>query len=233
MPSLTVRRESWPIRGKFTISRGSRTAAEVVVAELSDGDLRGRGECVPYARYGESVDSVVEAIEGVRSDLANGLDREALQGRLPAGAARNALDCAFWDLEAKRAGKRVWDLIGLDAPEPVATAFTLSLDDPPQMALQAKQNAERPLLKLKLAGPEDLDRVAAVRTNAPRARIIVDANEGWDAATYKALAPQFKDLGVEIVRRIDKYYEDRGDAFYLRLGDEASLVERLSSLLRR
>jgi L-alanine-DL-glutamate epimerase-like enolase superfamily enzyme len=201
MLSLTVRRESWPIRGRFTISRGSRTAAEVVVAELAEGELRGRGECVPYPRYDETPEGVVETIESVRADLANGLDRAALQERLPAGAARNALDCAFWDLEAKRAGRRVWDLLGLPEPGPVPTAYTLSLDDPPVMALAAKQNADRPLLKLKLAGPEDLDRVAAVRTNAPKARIIVDANEGWDAAAYKALAPQFKDLGVEMIEQ--------------------------------
>ncbi len=210
MTDLTVRRESWPIQGSFTISRGSRTAVEVVVVELSDGAHRGRGECVPYARYGETVESVTEAIEGLREELAQGLDRAALQARLTAGAARNGLDCAFWDLEAKRAGKRAWELLGLDAPEPLATAYTLSLDTPARMAVAAKRNAERPLLKLKLAGPEDLDRVAAVRSNAPDTRIIVDANEGWNAAEYTALAPQLKELGVEMIEQPLPAGDDEG-----------------------
>lgn len=201
MPDLTVRRESWPVRGRFTISRGSRTAAEVVVVELHDGDRCGRGECVPYPRYGESLDSVVETIEALRPDLAAGLDRAGLDTRLPAGAARNALDCALWDLAAKRAGRRVWDVAGLPAPEPVASAFTLSLDTPARMAVAAREHAGRPMLKLKLAGPEDLDRVAAVRSNAPRSRLIVDANEGWTAAQYEALAPQLRDLGVEMIEQ--------------------------------
>jgi len=210
MPTLTVRRESWPIRGSFTISRGSRTEAEVVVAELTEGDHRGRGECVPYPRYGESVDGVIREIEALADALANGLDRDGLQQRLPAGAARNALDCAFWDLEAKRAGRRVWQLAGLASPEPVATAYTLSLEAPAKMAVAARGHADRPLLKLKLSGPDDLDRVAAVRSNAPEARIVVDANEGWTVEQYRALAPDLKDLGVDMIEQPLPAGDDEG-----------------------
>jgi L-Ala-D/L-Glu epimerase len=202
---LKARSESWPIRGSFTISRGSKTTADVVVVELGrDGDtgpVVGRGEAVPYARYGESMQSVLDQIESLHGPLAEGLDRQGLQTLLPAGAARNAVDLAFWDLECKRAGKRHWELAGLPAPGPVTTAYTLSLDTAENMGRKAAENAERPLLKLKLAGPEDLDRVVAVRRNAPRARIIVDANEGWTAAQYVDLAPKLLDLGVEMIEQ--------------------------------
>ncbi|MGP1255349.1 MAG: N-acetyl-D-Glu racemase DgcA [Kiloniellales bacterium] len=199
---LTVRRESFPTRGSFTISRGSRTAVEVVLVELQAGGRRGRGECVPYARYGETVEGVMADIESLRGELEAGrLDRQALQQALPAGAARNALDCAFWDLEAKQAGKRVWELAGLPAPGPLTTAYTLSLDTPDKMGAVAAANAERPLLKLKLAGPEDLARVEAVRAGAPKAKLVVDANEGWDAGSYAEIAPELARLGVALVEQ--------------------------------
>ena len=201
MTDLTVRTESWPIRGGFTISRGSKTSAEVVVVELSAGDFRGRGECVPYARYGETLEGVVAAIEALRPALAGSLDRIGLQQALPAGAARNALDCAFWDLAAKQAGRRVWDLLGLPAPGPMMTAFSLSLDSPENMASAAAKNAWRPLLKLKLAGPEDLARVEAVRAAAPETRLIVDANEGWSPGDYAELATPLSVLGVEMIEQ--------------------------------
>jgi L-alanine-DL-glutamate epimerase-like enolase superfamily enzyme len=201
MLSLTVKAESWPIRGSFTISRGSRTEAHVVVAELGDGGCTGRGECVPYARYGETTESVVSGIEGMAPEIAAGLDRQALQSAMPPGAARNALDCAFWDLEAKRAGRRVWELAGLDAPEPLTSAYTLSLDSPEKMHAAARENAGRPLLKLKLAGPDDLQRVEAVRTGAPEAAIIVDANEGWTVEVYARLAPELSALGVKMIEQ--------------------------------
>ena len=201
MPTMTVRRESWPIRGTFTIARGSRTAAEVVVVELRDGAHLGRGECVPYPRYGESVESVMAVLDGFKSHIEGAIDRAGLHDMMPPGAARNAADCALWDLDAKRAGQRVWDLAERAAPEAVPTAYTLSLDSPPRMAVMARKSANRPLLKLKMGGPEDLARVAAVRTNAPNARIIVDANEGWTAAQYRALAPELKDLGVEMIEQ--------------------------------
>ena len=207
---LEVRRESWPIAGKFTISRGSKTTAEVVVAELSAGGQTGRGECVPYARYGESVEGVIEQIESQRAALAVGADRAALQSALPPGAARNALDCAFWDLEAKTSGKRVWELAGLPDPVLIKTVYTLSLDSVENMAAAAERNADRPLLKLKLAGPDDLDRVRAVRAAAPGAKIVVDANEGWTIDQYVAFAPQLAEIGVTMIEQPLPAGEDAG-----------------------
>ena len=151
MAVLSLEREAWPVRGAFTISRGSRTEAEVVVAELREGEHRGRGECVPYSRYGETLESVIVQLQGLEDAIASGLDSDRLQDALAPGAARNALDCAFWDLDAKCSGKRVWELAGLPAPEPLTSAYTLSLDTPEKMQIAAMENASRPLLKLKLA----------------------------------------------------------------------------------
>jgi L-alanine-DL-glutamate epimerase-like enolase superfamily enzyme len=177
---LSVRIERWALAGAFTISRGTKTEAVVVAVELRDGTHRGRGECVPYARYGETPDGVAAAIEAMRPVLSRGLDRAALQALMPAGAARNALDCACWDLAAKQAGRRVHDLAGLAAPSPLITAYTLSLASPAAMTEAAKQAASRPLLKVKLGGGDDDGaRIAAVRRAAPDAELIVDANEGW------------------------------------------------------
>ena len=202
MPHLTVSRESWRIQGSFSISRGTRTSAEVLLVTLLDEGATGVGECVPYARYGETLDSVSQQIEGLRADIEAGrLDRNSLQEVLPPGAARNALDCAFWDLEAKRSGKRVWEIAGLPQPAPVTTAYTLSLDTVEAMAAKAAANADRPLLKLKLAGPEDLERVRAVREAAPGASLIVDANEGWTLEVYRDLAPQLVALGVVMIEQ--------------------------------
>lgn len=201
MPALSVAREVFPVEGSFTIARGSRTEAVVVTATLSDGAHEGRGECVPYARYGETVEGVVAAIEAMRPALGAGLDRAGLQAAMPAGAARNALDCAFWDLAAKQAGRRVWEIAGLEPPRPVVTAFTLSLAPPDEMRAKAAANAGRPLLKVKLGGEGDLERLRAVRAGAPDATIIVDANEGWTAEDYAALAPQLSALGVAMVEQ--------------------------------
>jgi L-alanine-DL-glutamate epimerase-like enolase superfamily enzyme len=201
MRQLTVRAESWPIAGTFTISRGSKTAADVVVVEIRDGGHVGRGECVPYPRYGETIAGATAAIEAVRPEIERGLDRAALQTGMKAGAARNAVDCALWDLEAKQAGRPVWQLAGLTPPQAATTAYTLSLDTVENMAAAARANADRPLLKLKLSGPGDLDRVRAVHENAPRARLIVDANEAWTPEIYTALAPQLAPLGVELIEQ--------------------------------
>ncbi len=176
---LSVRIERWPLAGAFTISRGSKTEAVAVVAELSDGPYRGRGESVPYARYGETPDGIVAAIEAMRPALRRGLDRAALQDAMPPGAARNALDCAYWDVNAKQIGRRVHELAGLPKPAPRVTAYTISLAAPSAMAEAAKRAAARPLLKVKLGGEGDGERIAAVRRAAPRAELIVDANEGW------------------------------------------------------
>ena len=185
---LSVRIERWPLAGAFTISRGSKTEAVVVVAELSDGTHRGRGECVPYARYGETPDGIVAAIEAMRPALRRGLDRAALQRAMPAGAARNALDCAYWDVNAKAvrpSGLSNWP--GLVRPRHVVTAYTISLGSPAAMAEAAERAAARPLLKVKLGGgDDDGERIAAVRRAAPRAELIVDANEGWTADNLAA-----------------------------------------------
>ena len=201
MTSLEVAVETWPVRGAFTISRGSRTEATVIVARLVGDGVEGRGECVPYARYGESVESVKAQIEDLADRIVSGLDRLELQEVLPPGAARNALDCAFWDLEAKQMGKRAWELAGCPASVVLTSAFTLSLDTPEAMQQAARDNATRPLLKLKLAGPDDLDRVRAVREGAPQSDLIVDANEGWTAETYAALAPDLAGLGVKMIEQ--------------------------------
>lgn len=201
MLMLTVEEQVFPLAEVFTISRGSRTEARVVVATLSDGVHTGWGECVPYAHYGESVESVIAQIESMREPLAQGLDRIALQSRLPAGAARNALDCAFWDLEAKTVGKPVWELAGLTEPGAEISAFTLSLESPEAMREKARCHADKPLLKLKLGGEGDIERLRAVREGAPAARIIVDANEGWDLTAYRELAPVLVELGVSMVEQ--------------------------------
>src|SRR5882672_6466067 len=195
--SLAVRIEHWPIAGSFTISRGAKTQAAVVVAELSDGHHRGRGECVPYARYGETVDGVAETITALADEIARGLDRSALQKAMRPGAARNALDCAFWDLSAKRAGKPVHELVGLPPPKPLVTAYTISLAEPDVMAQQAAKAAGRTLLKVKLGSADDRARIMAVRQAAPQAELIVDANEGWTADNLAACAQ----AGVTLVEQ--------------------------------
>jgi len=201
MRQVTVRQESWPLRSIFRISRGSYTEVTVVVVEIQERQAVGRGECRPYARYGETPSGVVAAIEDIISDLAAGLERDELIDRLPPGAARNAIDCALWDLAAKRMGQPVWKLAGLLPPEPLISAYTLSIDSPANLAEAAKAHSWRPLLKLKLAGEGDLDRVAAVRANAPKAHLIVDANEAWNIADYENLAPELARLGVEMLEQ--------------------------------
>jgi len=206
--ALEAAHEPYPIRGAFTISRGAKRVADVVVgvlsATLADGrTVRGRGECVPYARYGETVEGVLTAIRAQSAAIAAGLDRRALQQAMPPGAARNALDCAFWDLEAKASGLPAWRLAGLDRPpQPVTTAFTLSLDTPDAMGAAAANCGAFPLLKLKLGGAaDDIARVAAVRRGAPAARLVVDANEGWTMAQLETMAPQLAALGVDLIEQ--------------------------------
>ena len=203
--TLSVAVERFPISGSFSISRGAKTEAVVVVATISDGHQAGCGECVPYARYGESIDSVTAAIEAMRGALADGLDRVGLQQAMPPGAARNALDCAFWDLEAKRSGRRVHELAGLPVPQPLTTAFTISLADPQTMAQAAARAAHRPLLKIKLGGNAthggDPARIAAVRGAAPHATLIVDANEGWAEADLAANLDACAEAGVALVEQ--------------------------------
>jgi L-Ala-D/L-Glu epimerase len=199
---LSVRIERWPLAGAFTISRGTKTEAVVVVAELTDGTHRGRGEAVPYARYGETPDGIVAAIEAMRPTLRQGLSRADLQDAMPAGAARNALDCAYWDVNAKAAGRRAYEMAGLVAPQPRITAYTISLAAPAAMAEAAERAAVRPLLKVKLGGGEgDESRIAAVRRAAPRAELIVDANEGWTAENLVQNLAACADAGVTLIEQ--------------------------------
>jgi L-alanine-DL-glutamate epimerase-like enolase superfamily enzyme len=198
---LSVRIERWPLAGAFTISRGTKTEAVVVVAELSDGTHRGRGESVPYARYGETPDGVVAAIEVLRPALRRGLTRADLQSAMPAGAPRNALDCAYWDVNAKAAGRPVHELAGLVAPQPRITAYTISLASPAVMAEAAERAADRPLLKVKLGSDDDGTRIAAVRRAAPRAELIVDANEGWTGDNLAQNLAACADAGVTLIEQ--------------------------------
>jgi len=198
---LSARVERWPIRGGFTISRGSKQEAVVVVAAISDGSCKGHGECVPYARYGESVEGVVQAIEACGPVLAQGLDRAGLQAMLPPGAARNAVDCALWDLEAKMSGRSAAELAGLAPLRAVETAFTNSLAAPEDMAARALAAAHYPLLKLKLGGDGDEERLAAVRQAVPNARLIADANEAWRASNLERLLAAAKAARVELIEQ--------------------------------
>jgi L-alanine-DL-glutamate epimerase-like enolase superfamily enzyme len=216
MRQLTVYSESWPLRSVFRIARDSYTDITVVVVEIRDGLALGRGECRPYGRYGESPESVIAAVESLRLAVESGLGREELQAIVSAGAARNALDCALWDLEAKQTGQPVWQLARLAEPQPVTTAYTLGIDSPAKMAAQAEQHADRPLLKLKLAGKGDLERVQAVRAAVPNARLIVDANEAWQRDDYLSLAPAFAKLGVEMLEQPFPAGADRSLAHYPR-----------------
>ena len=194
---LTINRDVFPLAQVFTISRGSRTEAKVLSVKISRGGVEGWGESVPYARYNETAASVSAQIES----LPEKFDRQSLYELLPAGAARNAVDCALWDLEAKQSGLRVWQLAGLTAPGPEITAYTLSLDSSENMRAQAAEHAHRPLLKIKLGTPDDMPRLEAVRAGAPHSDIIVDANEGWSAEVYADLAPHLLRLDVKLVEQ--------------------------------
>lgn len=199
--NLAVKVERWPIRGGFAISRGSKREAAVVVASISDGSHIGRGECVPYTRYGESVAGVVAAIEACAEPMAKGLSRAKLATLLPAGAARNALDCALWDLEAKHSGRSAAALAGIGTLLPVLTAFTISLGPPETMAAKAREASAYPLLKLKLGGKGDKERLAAVRQAVPQARLIADANEAWQPNDLESLLAATAAAGVELVEQ--------------------------------
>lgn len=202
MRTLEVEQQNWPIRGTFRISRGAKTRADVLVASISRDGKTGRGECVPYRRYGETFEKVTAQIEKVRGAVEDGCDRESLMALLPGGAARNALDCALWDLEAQLAGKPVHILAGLDAPAPLTTAFTLSLETPEKMAEEARAQSARPLLKLKLGeGNADIARARAVRAAAPDSALIVDANEGWKPEQLPELFAAFSEINVKMVEQ--------------------------------
>jgi L-alanine-DL-glutamate epimerase-like enolase superfamily enzyme len=208
MPSLKLaaRIEHWPIAGGFTISRGAKTEAVVIVAEVSRQGINGltivgRGECVPYARYNETPEGTLAAVLSLQDALGNGLDRQSLQLQMPAGAARNALDCALWDFEAKVAEKRIWDLLGRPEPRPLTTAYTISLGTPQAMAEATAKAAHRPLLKIKLGGDGDEARIAAVRKAAPASELIVDANEAWTEGNLERHLAACAAAGVTMIEQ--------------------------------
>jgi len=200
-PLLLARIEHWPIAGSFTISRGAKTEAVTVVAEVSRGGVSGRGECVPYPRYGETPEATLAALLAMQEPLSRGLDRERLQSAMPAGAARNALDCALMDLHAKTAGRRIWDLLGRSSPQACITAYTISLASPEAMAEATARAAHRRLLKIKLGGDGDGRRIAAVRKAAPDCELIVDANEAWTSENLEQNLAACAEAGVTLVEQ--------------------------------
>jgi L-Ala-D/L-Glu epimerase len=199
--AVEIFEEEFPIAGSFVISRGAKTSAAVVRVVLSNGPYRGHGECVPYARYGESIQSVVAQIELARPALVQGLTRSALMRVMPAGAARNAVDCALWDLEAKQLKTTAFQMAGVETNGPVTTAFTLSMGTPQSMSAAARAAAHRPLLKIKVGGAGDMERLRAVREAAPNSKIIVDANEGWTSANVAENLDLCLQLGVTMVEQ--------------------------------
>lgn len=199
--SLHVTENRFPVAGAFALARGARTEIRVITIELRDGGVCGRGESRPSGRDGETVEDVIRVIRSIEPDLRNGLDRTALQLRLPAGAARNALDCAFWDLEAKKSGVSAWQLAGLARPFRLSTAYTLSLASPDVLRKAAARNAHRPLIKVQLGSEADLVRIEAVRAGAPHSTLIADANGSWTLERYLSLAPEFVRLGVVMVEQ--------------------------------
>ncbi|WP_304177116.1 N-acetyl-D-Glu racemase DgcA [Phenylobacterium aquaticum] len=199
--TLAVHDEHWPTAQVFTIARGAKTEAHVLVAEITQAGVTGRGEAVPYPRFGETVAGALATVARVRPAIEAGASRGDLQDLLTAGAARNALDCALWDLEAKLTGEPAWRAAGRTRLDPVKTCFTLSLDTPEAMAEAARAASRRPVLKLKIGGPDDLGRVEAVRAAAPKTRLVVDANEALSFETLKRLAPEFARLGVMLIEQ--------------------------------
>ncbi|MER9227284.1 dipeptide epimerase [Mesorhizobium sp. M0437] len=198
---ISVEAERFPIAGTFTISRGSKTEAEVISCAITENGRTGRGECVPYKRYGETMEGVRDAIEAMRSEIARGISRIALLDAMPAGAARNAIDCALWDLEAKISGTPVAHTIRTVPLRPLETAYTLSLAEPEAMAAQARANAQRPLLKVKIGGDNDIARIRAVTAAAPDSRIILDANEGWNNDNIVANLAFAAEHGIALIEQ--------------------------------
>jgi L-alanine-DL-glutamate epimerase-like enolase superfamily enzyme len=200
--SLQIQHRVYPIRGVFRISRGSKTRADAVIVSITEDGYTGRGECIPYGHYGESVASVIAQVEGIAPVIRDGLDIDRLQSVLPAGAARNAVDCALWDLRSRMSGVSVSAYAGLPGPlAPVRTAFTISLDTPAAMAAMAHAHRHMPILKLKLGGEGDDERILAVREKVPSARLIADANESWSPRHLERYLPLFASVGLELLEQ--------------------------------
>jgi L-alanine-DL-glutamate epimerase-like enolase superfamily enzyme len=201
VPKLTVSAETWPLARAFVISRWARTETTMVVVEVAADGAIGRGESGPNQRYEETPEHTIDQIEAIRPDIERGMERDELQARLPAGAARNALDCALWDLECKRRGVRAWELAGIERPKGLVSAITISMEAPEVMEERARSLADRPLIKIKVGSPDDVERLLAVRRGAPAAKLIVDANEGWDAASFAAFIPELVAARVNLLEQ--------------------------------
>lgn len=201
MRRISVTTESWPIAGHFTIARGAKAVAQVVVVDIVENGKTGRGECVPYPHYGETVNGVIAAITDQTPSIEKGIDRHTLMQAMPAGAARNAIDSALIDLEAKSTGRTACNILDVPAPGPVLTAYTISLGTPDKMAAATARAAGRPILKIKLGGDGDAGRIAAVRNAAPRSRLIVDANESWSPENFETLMNACAQAGVELIEQ--------------------------------
>ena len=198
---IRYRAETWPVAGVFRIARGAVTSVDTLLVELEEDGVSGRGEATPESHYDQRLERCFEQLETVRPRLDSGVSRQQLQELLPAGAARNALDCALWDLEAKKTAVPAWQTAGLERFATITTAYTISVDTVDAMAAQAAKSSGRPLLKIKMAGGEDLERITAVRRAAPSSRIIVDANEAWDMDGLREIAPELAMLGVELIEQ--------------------------------
>lgn len=201
MRALTLRAESWPLIEPFVISRLTQTTAELVVVEIAEDGVVGRGESERADAFDAQAPKTLDEIEAARAAIESGIDREQLPEVMSAGAGRSAVDCALWDLEAKQAGRPVWQIADLAPPVPITTAYTIGLGTPEQMAEAAARNAERPLLKLKLGGKGDLERVSAVRAAAPKVRLIADANEAWSGEILRSYLPGLAEMGVELLEQ--------------------------------
>ncbi len=201
MIQLDARHESWPLRSSFSISRGSKTSVDVIVVELGESGIRGHGEAVPYPRYDQTIEQTIDSIHEVAQDIRNGISRNELIEILPANAARNALDCAMWDFEAKRSKQPAWKIAGLPKPKPVVGAYTISMGDPDSMAQAARKARQFPLLKLKLGVAAVAESVTAVRNACPGSRLVVDANEAWDIDQLDELMPQLAELRIEAIEQ--------------------------------
>jgi len=236
--TVRAQHQRFALRGPFRISRGVRTAADVVEVSVEEAGVSGRGESVPYARYGESIDSTLAAIEDVRAAVEAGAGREELLDFLPAGAARNALDCALWDLEAKRGGRTVAAMIGAPVPQPVPSALTIVIDTPAAMAAAASELRRAPLLKVKVGAEDPAARIRAVRNAAPRCALIVDPNESWNPAIVEAIQPVLLEAQVALLEQplpagADEWLEDFTPAVPICADESVHVAEDLPAVVKR
>lgn len=236
--TLRAQHDRFALERPFRISRGVKTAAEVITVTLHQGEVVGRGEGVPYPRYGESIESALAAIEQVRPAIEAGAGRQALLTLLPPGAARNAIDCALWDLEARLTGCPVAAAIGAPAPGPMASALTIGIDAPPQMAAEARRIADAPLIKVKVDAHLPDAQIRAVRHAAPDARLIVDPNESWDAQLLEVMQPVLVELGVDLLEQpvpagADAWLEDFRSAVPLCADESVHVADDLDVVARR